>query len=333
MFEALFGTEMPLAIRFFLAFLIVLGLIGLTAWAVRRFGAARLGGASMRGRQPRLSVIEQANVDGRRRLILVRRDNVEHLVMTGGPTDVVIESSIVRNATAREIAPARASLAIPEAAPRALALPDNSSGGSWPLQPEPAATHRPMPRAEPMEDEQVNWPAPPPRPEPAPRAPREPLSSLADEIAARPLPPRGRAAAGMGRAQPAAELRAEPRLPNVQSINDAEAVAADQNLAEMAHRLESALRKPRAVAEPREMRAAAPVVRVTPPSPPVAEPEPEPEPEADAAEQPVEAPSRPVRTPEIKATRNDAKPTQSKTFYDSLEQEMASLLGRPAGKT
>ena len=37
----LFGPEMPLAMRFFLAALIVLGLIGATAWAVRRFGIGR----------------------------------------------------------------------------------------------------------------------------------------------------------------------------------------------------------------------------------------------------------------------------------------------------
>jgi flagellar protein FliO/FliZ len=42
----------------------------------------------------RLGVLEQANVDGRRRLILIKRDNVEHLIMTGGPVDVLIESGI-----------------------------------------------------------------------------------------------------------------------------------------------------------------------------------------------------------------------------------------------
>ena len=43
MFETLFGSEMPLAARFFIAFLVVLALIGVTAWLVRRFGANRLG--------------------------------------------------------------------------------------------------------------------------------------------------------------------------------------------------------------------------------------------------------------------------------------------------
>jgi len=44
--------------------------------------------------QPRIGVAEYANVDGRRRLLLIRRDDVEHLIMTGGPVDVVIETGI-----------------------------------------------------------------------------------------------------------------------------------------------------------------------------------------------------------------------------------------------
>ena len=49
--------------------------------------------------EPRLGVTEQASVDSRRRLVLVRRDDVEHLIMTGGPVDVVIETNIaVRHA-------------------------------------------------------------------------------------------------------------------------------------------------------------------------------------------------------------------------------------------
>ena len=159
MFESLFGAEMPLAVRFFLAFLIVLALIGATAWAVRRFGSGRLG-ANTRGRQPRLAVIDYASVDGRRRLILVRRDNVEHLLMIGGPTDVVVEPNIVRAVAApRDVASGRPAAGI-EALPRAIPLPENGSNGSWPLQPEPAGGSRPSPRLEPLPEELPSRPFP-----------------------------------------------------------------------------------------------------------------------------------------------------------------------------
>jgi hypothetical protein len=51
--------------------------------------------------EPRLAVMEQASVDRMRRLVLIRRDDVEHLIMTGGPIDVVIETGI---AAPREVA-------------------------------------------------------------------------------------------------------------------------------------------------------------------------------------------------------------------------------------
>ncbi|THV24974.1 flagellar biosynthetic protein FliO [Peteryoungia ipomoeae] len=47
-----------------------------------------------RNRQPRLQILDAAAVDTRRRIVLIRRDNVEHLVMIGGPTDIVIETGI-----------------------------------------------------------------------------------------------------------------------------------------------------------------------------------------------------------------------------------------------
>ncbi|MGO7668143.1 flagellar biosynthesis protein FliO, partial [Rhizobium ruizarguesonis] len=39
-----------------------------------------------RNRKHRLQVLDAAAVDARRRLVLVRRDDVEHLIMIGGPT-------------------------------------------------------------------------------------------------------------------------------------------------------------------------------------------------------------------------------------------------------
>jgi hypothetical protein len=52
--------------------------------------------SSLFGPKPerRLDIVEQSNLDGRRRLILIRRDDVEHLIMTGGPVDMVIETGI-----------------------------------------------------------------------------------------------------------------------------------------------------------------------------------------------------------------------------------------------
>ena len=96
MFDTLFGEGY--ALKIVLGLIFVLALIALAAWLVRRFGSEHLGTGPARGRQPRLAVIDAASVDGRRRLVLIRRDNVEHLMMIGGPTDVVVEANIVRGA-------------------------------------------------------------------------------------------------------------------------------------------------------------------------------------------------------------------------------------------
>jgi hypothetical protein len=41
-----------------------------------------------------LAVMDATPVDSHRRLLLVRRDDVEHLILIGGPTDVVVEQNI-----------------------------------------------------------------------------------------------------------------------------------------------------------------------------------------------------------------------------------------------
>jgi flagellar protein FliO/FliZ len=78
------------------AFLFVFALIALAAWAFKTLvmTGGRSGASFLRGRDRRLGVVETASVDARRKLVLVRRDNVEHLIMTGGPVDVLIETGI-----------------------------------------------------------------------------------------------------------------------------------------------------------------------------------------------------------------------------------------------
>lgn len=86
-------------VRFLLALLLVLGLIGLFAYLLRRFGvgAVRISPAfrgKARGTDRRLAVVEVATVDARRRLVLLRRDDTEHLVLLGHNNDLLIESNI-----------------------------------------------------------------------------------------------------------------------------------------------------------------------------------------------------------------------------------------------
>ncbi len=79
--------------RFILALVFVLALIGLLTWLVRKFGlAGRMPTIGKHGR--RLDVIEVAALDSRRRLVLVRRDHVEHLVLLGITADIVVERGI-----------------------------------------------------------------------------------------------------------------------------------------------------------------------------------------------------------------------------------------------
>lgn len=84
--------ESTVYLRFIASLVLVLGLMLVVLWALRRFN---IGGMVARpGARRRLAVVETMVVDTRRRLVLVRRDGIEHLLMIGGPQDVVIERGI-----------------------------------------------------------------------------------------------------------------------------------------------------------------------------------------------------------------------------------------------
>lgn len=79
--------------RFFFAFILVLGLIGLSALLAKKY----LGSQKFLGLQPggRLTVVETRYLDSRRKLMLVRRDGVEHLILLADGRELVVESGIV----------------------------------------------------------------------------------------------------------------------------------------------------------------------------------------------------------------------------------------------
>ncbi len=89
----MFGVNLSPTLSFILLFAaIILGVL-LLIWLTRRLlGGTFINGG--RGRHLRLAVIDATPVDSRRRLVLVRRDDVEHLILIGGPTDLVVEQNI-----------------------------------------------------------------------------------------------------------------------------------------------------------------------------------------------------------------------------------------------
>jgi hypothetical protein len=324
------------ALTFFFAFVAVLALIGAAAWLVRRFAGNRLGANPNRGRMPRLAVIDAAAVDGRRRLVLVRRDNIEHLLMIGGPTDIVVEPNIVRAMPARDQIAQRPGVGA-EPAPRLPPLadsgwnegdgarPDSRSSGFdqiEPQMPEPPPrpmrpsfadeVRRPMPgpaerRSDPLRSDPLTGFTPEPlggRPEPRPELRPEPMPS---RVTSRnepliPRPPRPSEAPKVPPVRMGERPAAPPPPPPPPSPSPGLS-SADQNLAEMAQRLEAALRRPAGdAAEPRVG------------APPVA-PEPPPSRGAPPRSEPSTAPP-------------ETAPSQ-KSGFENLEDEMASLLGRP----
>lgn len=145
-----------------IALVVVLILIALFFRLIKAMRSGALHG----GQRNRLSIVEAATLEGKRRLVLVRRDDVEHLILIGGENDVVVEHNIVR----RQADPARADPAR-ASAPRMTAQPQ---------QPQPA----PALAAAAAQRPAVQVPLPT-----APMAkPSEPRQSLTETRSAPPAP-------------------------------------------------------------------------------------------------------------------------------------------------
>lgn len=293
MLEQIFGGEVPTAVRFVIAFGVVLALIAITFVALRKFAGRKLPLSNAgRARQPRLGVLDAFAIDSRRRLVLIRRDNVEHLIMIGGPNDVLVESEIVRN-------PAQAGLT----APAAVAAP----------------------RVQPRVGEAVRAPvgAPPPTPIP----PQRPLpfhndAPPADESAAETpsrfrMPfQRERATSSGAAAAPSAPAPAPARVtpPRVRAPEPAQEPKTEEPAAPPAPTPAPASSRPKPDVDPLyadiERKLGEALAR--PPSTPAARPAPPPPPARRA--EPAEAAPAPQ--------------SSQKSHLDALEEEMASLLGR-----
>ena len=83
-----------------LALVFVLGLIGLISVALRRFGPERLFYLQHKKGAKRLSMEETLVLDARRRIVLVRCDKTEHVILLGATTEQVIDKIIAKKSGA-----------------------------------------------------------------------------------------------------------------------------------------------------------------------------------------------------------------------------------------
>ncbi|MGZ5854668.1 MAG: flagellar biosynthetic protein FliO [Xanthobacteraceae bacterium] len=354
--DTIFGTEFPLLVKFVISFAVVLILIGVAAFLLRRFGPKALARSTSLGRQPRLAVVESAPIDDRRNLVIVRRDNVEHLLLIGGPTDLLVEPNISQSAVQPAREPEMAARPVPGVAPNWTA------NTNWPPAPAPEVVARAEPpqKAEPRIEVRSEPPVrsePAIMPEPFPRA--EPRiqtvpafeSSVVIPAAKTVAPPTNTAHllddashvppvvaqvqdldAHRDRMIGAAATPAADPSPPLQPVAQRTAARAgenpfndDQNLADMAQRLEAALRRPLAGNTARAIPQAAPPV--TAPA------------RQNMAQSPAPAvtiapaPSAPQAAPTVVSPAAPPPARDENGSYETLQREMASLLGRKPGSS
>jgi len=127
---SLFGGSGNTIVTAAFALGIVIVLIILGVWLLKLVFSASSN--VTRGRNRRLSIVDSLPIDQKRQLLIVRRDNVEHLILTGGPQDVVVESGI----PAEEV---------PASPPTRRPLP--MVAGRKPLRPQPAPLPEPATQA------------------------------------------------------------------------------------------------------------------------------------------------------------------------------------------
>jgi len=350
-----FGIEGSRAAQYVIAFVIILALVLLFAWVLRRLSGGRLllpGQDRGRSRQPRLGIVDIFDLDRQRQLILLRRDNVEHLLLVGGPNDVVIETNIVRVPGARLQGGSNEPVVErPEPVLETPARPLVEPAGRGSMENQLAAQlgtliRRPSEESDaqqelaPVASVSASIPAPilPPQPEPLLKPTRvEPsvavpsadIRRIAPEPSRRPEPPRPAAPRPVPPPmQPEPAPPVDPPSPDAGVLSD------------MARQLEQALKRP-----------SAPVVDATPPSPPalVAETPP------PALSNPTPAPSNPTVSPfpiredrrpiepqaqaprpagePVKAAPAPLKEVTDPFSVEEIEAEFARLLGRPGEKS
>ncbi len=131
-----------------LALGVVLVLVVLGLWLLKLIMKS---GTVVRARGRRLQVVDQIQLDAKRQLFIIRRDSVEHVILTGGAQDLVVESGIPVEKVAQ---------------------PVRRPPMQAPLRTQPRVPPRPQPEVEPEPEPVLRQPSQKPTPEPRPEMPQ-----------------------------------------------------------------------------------------------------------------------------------------------------------------
>lgn len=197
--SGLVGENTAQIISFVALFAVFLIAVFVVFAAIKRITAGTYVSKSRDAAQ-RLTVTDAAAVDSQRRLVLVRRDDVEHLILIGGPTDIVIEQNIMRNkatpnddaaphsqnrhqqerivsAPQHAAAPAPLNMAVPEAAAIVAAIPAYQPESEMRTAPARAEANSPAPAVKATA-------VPPSQASASPNHNSQPLQTHAQQVAA-----------------------------------------------------------------------------------------------------------------------------------------------------
>lgn len=89
-----FLTELPDFVRMLAALVVVVGMMGALSLILKKAGLS--GAQPQTATAKRLKVIEKLPLDARRQLVLLKRDDVEHLVILSANGETVIEAGVER---------------------------------------------------------------------------------------------------------------------------------------------------------------------------------------------------------------------------------------------
>lgn len=365
------GT-MSAALWIGLSFVLLIIVMALAVWLVRMLRPSLniSGGQGRGGRPQRLAVTDAFSLDrDGRRLVIIRRDNVEHLLLIGGPNDVLVEANIARNeralrergatrgpdqesVQAAEAALTGESVRIEPALAPAMTPALPSASIAPPAQPRPAPVARaqqPLAATQaPLSAPAVSARAAPQIVQAPPSTPQQIDDDFEKALAAMQVAQQQQAQARQLRSEPPPQAPSAPApspIPAPQPVAPPPPAEAPPPrpapMSDMAKRLNEVLQKPLSG----QLRA--PFNKPIPPVPPMgrapAPVEPAPTPAAPVppalAPTPQQLPPLPPELPGLPGAVESAAPPSppvaqkgatAESEMDLLEEEMARLLGRPA---